>query len=381
MAPPLYPPLPSPSPLELSAQAFADPPPAALVRAVLWLRRTLFGLAKALGPAELCVVEDATAAVLLHVLAALIRSGVPEALAARPLTAEDLAQQTGLNPDAVFRTLRCAALHGYFRLRQDGHFEHSARSRALLGGRPSRIRELLLYFGSGSNQAAWAHFGHALQTGRSPFEHVHGVSVWEWFEGRADEREMFADAMLGLSVGDAPVIARLYPFGEVQSLCDIGGGRGTLLSELLVRYPHLQGVLYESPHVLESARPLLAARGVLERVQLTPGSFFESIPGGAQAYLLKNILHDWDDERCVAILRNVRAAMSPGARLLIAEALVERHSRNAMGVATDLQMMVACSGGRERGLSDFEALLGQAAFRLARVSSYPTISLLEALPG
>jgi hypothetical protein len=374
-----YRPLPPPSRLDLSARRFPDAPPAAVVRALLWLRGAVSRLAKALGPPELCVFEQATAAGLLHVLGALVRSGVPDALSQGPLSAEQLAERTGLHADALFRTLRCVALQGYFRLRRDGRFEHNSRSRALCGGRLSRAREFLLYFSSGSNLAAWGHFEHALATGHSPFDHVHGMNVWEWFEHHADEREMFAHSMMGISVADAPVIARIYPFREIHSVCDVGGGRGTLLSELLIRHPHLRGVLFENEGVLDSARQLLEARGVLHRVRLSPGSFFERVPTGADAYLLKNILHDWDDQRCAAILRNVRDAGGRHGRVLIAESLLDRFSRDPLAVPADLQMMVACSDGRERSHAEFQNLLVKSGFKLGRLFSYPTISVIEGL--
>jgi hypothetical protein len=376
---PDYPRLPAPSALNLSGRRFPDAPPAGVIRALLWLRGAVSKLARALGPAELCVFEHATAGSVLHVLGALVRAGVPEALQGGPLGAEQLAERTGLNADALFRTLRCVSLQGYFRLRADGRFEHNSRSRVLAGGSLSRAREFLLYFSSGSNQAAWGHFDHALKTGRSPFDHVHGMTIWEWFERHADEREMFAHTMMGITVADAPAIAKIYPFAELHNLCDIGGGRGTLLSELLLKHRHLRGTLYESPGVLESAREMLAARGVLDRVSLVPGSFFDGVPAGADAYLLKNILHDWDDERCATILRHVRDAASTGSRVLIAESVVERYSRHPLAVPADLQMMVACSDGRERSRGEFDGLLQKAGFRLGRVFSYPTISVLEGI--
>lgn len=374
---PQYQPLPPPSAVDLSARRLPDAPPAGLVRALLWLRGAVSRLARSLGPAELSVFEQATAGVTLHVLAALVRTGVPEALRAGPLSAEQLAERAGLNADALFRTLRAASQQGYFRLRRDGRFEHNSRSRVLCGGRSSCAREFLLYFNSGSNQAAWSQFEHALETGRSPFDHVHGMTIWEWFERHPDERENFAQTMMGMSIADAPVIARLYPFRELQSVCDVGGGRGTLLSELLIRHPHLRGILCDKQAVVGSARQLLEARGVASRVTLSEADFFERVPPGADAYLLKNILHDWDDERCVAILRNVRQASGNGGRVLIAEALLERYAHDPIAVPADLQMLVACSAGRERSQSEFESLLSKSGFRLQRRFSYPTISVLE----
>ena len=379
MTAPEYPALPAPSAVSLSERRFPDAPPAGAIRALLWLRGAVSRLARAIGPAELSVFEQATAGMLLQVLGALVRAGVPEALLGGPLGAEQLAERTGLNADALFRTLRCVALQGYFHMRDDGRFEHNARSRVLAGGSASRGREFLIYFSSGSNMAAWGAFEHALKTGRSPFDHVHGMTVWDWFEEHADEREIFAHTMMGISVADAPAIAKIYPFGEIGTLCDVGGGRGTLLSELLLRHRHLRGTLYESPGVLESARELLAARGVLGRVSLVPGSFFDGVPAGADAYLLKNILHDWDDERCVAILSHVRDAASTGARVLIAEAIVERYSRHPLAVPADLQMMVVCSDGRERSRGEFLGLLEKTGFRPGREFAYPTISVIEGI--
>ncbi len=350
-----------------------------MVRALLWLRGAVSRLAKALGPAELSLFEHATAGAALHVLGALVRTGVPEALNAGPLSAEQLAERTGLNGDALFRALRGASLQGYFRLRKDGRFEHNSRSRLLGGGTPSRAREFLLYFSSGSNLAAWGDFQHALETGQSPFDHVHGMNIWEWFERHSDEREVFAHTMMGMSIADAPVIARLYPFRELHSVCDVGGGRGTLLSELMIRHQHLRGVLYESQQVLDSARPLLEARGVLNRIRLSPGNFFERVPTGADAYLLKNILHDWDDERCAVILRNVRDAAGKNGRVLIAESLLERFSHDPIAVPADLQMMVACSNGRERSQVEFQSLLRKCGFKLGRLFPYPTVSVIEGI--
>jgi O-methyltransferase len=377
---PRYAAVPQPSSLELSSRPFPSAPPAGAVRALIWLRGALGRLARAIGPAELGIFEDIGAAALLPVLAALIKRGVPEALADGALSTAELARRTGTNEDALFRALRSAALRGYFRLRGDGRFEHNAGSRALLGGRLSCAREFLAYFASGSNQAAWQAFDHALVTGKSPFDHVHGMNVWQWFDEHPDERELFAHAMMGITTGDAPVVATLYPFAELRRVCDVGGGRGTLLSELLIRHPHLEGVLYESAGVLESAKKLLDARGVLGRVTLSAGNFFEQVPAGADAYLLKNILHDWSDPTSIAILKNVRAAAGASGKVLLVEVVVERVSRDTRGVPADLQMMVACSDGRERGRAEYARLLEQAGFRLGRVFTYPTVSVLEGLP-
>ncbi len=365
---------------DLSCEALPDPVPGWLLRAGLGLHAALGVLGRWLSPPERAVIGHCADAGFLYVLHALVLGGVPDLLGEAPLGAAELAERAGLDRDALFRTLRGSAAKGFFRLLRDGRFEHTARSRALRSGHPSGSREFLLYFCSGSNLGAWGRFDHALRTGGSPFEKVHDVGVWEWFDRHPDERETFARAMMGLSAADAPVIAKLYPFQKMKKVCDVGGGRGTLLSELLLRHPHLEGVLYERPNVLPSAKVLLEARGVLNRVELIAGDFFERVPCGADGYLLSNILHDWDDAQCMRILRNVRAA-SQASRVLIIETLLDPMSRNPVGIAKDLQMMVACAGGRERSATEFGALIHASGLRQCGRYEYPTLGIIEAVPA
>jgi hypothetical protein len=183
--------------------------------------------------------------------------------------------------------------------------------------------------------------------------------------------------MVSMTAADAPMIATLYPFGELARVCDVGGGRGTLLSEILLRHTALRGVLCDGPGVIDSARELFSARGVADRVEFAPGSFFDSVPPGCDAYLFKHVLHDWDDDTCTKLLRVVRAAARPGSRVLICESLVPRTSRDPMTALMDLQMMISCHNGRERTLDEFRSLLEAAGFRLGRVFRSPLINVIE----
>lgn len=372
--------LPPPSPLDgaLTAAPLPAPPPALLVRAALGLRRTLLALADRVVPAHVPIFERSTGVMQTMLLGAVARRGVADLLLEGPLDAATIAARTGSDADTMHRILRALATIGIFELRVDGRFANNRLSHALVGGRLERTREWVQYCGSQSNVAAWAEVERTLLDGHNSFEPLFGMTLWDWFERHADEREMFAQAMMGLTIADAPVIARLYPFAEVASICDVGGGRGTLLSELLIRHRHLTATLCDSAGVLQSARTLLGQRGVLERVSLVPGSFFDAVPAGCEAYLLKNILHDWDDARCRVILGNVRRAMSPGQRLLVIEQLVERNDTRGLGPLADVQMMVACADGRERAVAELHALLEATGFTPARVFRHPMIGLVEA---
>ena len=353
-------------------------PPALAVRAALMARRALLRAADAVVPSQLVLAERITATVGSIVIAELARLRIADRLVAGPLTAQELAARTETSPDALQRTLRFAVSQGLFARDARGRFTNNRLSSALLQGDRYSASSLATYFGSASNMKAWCDFRETLRTGANAFERVHGQTIWEWFEAHPDERETFAQCMTTMTLLEAPGIAQSPPFGEIAVLCDVGGGRGTLLGELLVRNPSLRAMLCDAPGVLESARVLLAQRGVLERVSLVPGSFFEGIPKGADAYLLKNILHDWDDARCLTILAHCRSAMAPGHKLLVVEALVEETADDA-GPLADLQMMTVCCEGRERGLADFQRLFAAGGFTLRHVWPTPTVmSVLEA---
>ena len=354
-------------------------PPAAAVRGLLALRKALIRAADAVVPPQLAVFDRVAATAGSHLVTELARLGVSDLVEERPLTASEIAAKTHTDPGAMLRAMRGAVSMGFFRRDEQGRYSNNRMSRVLRTQGTYSVRSFAEYFGSPSNRQAWCDFPETLRTGKNAFERVHGKSVWDWFDEHPDERETFANTMMTMTFADAPGIAATYPFAEIRRLCDVGGGRGTLLSEILVRHPHLRAVLCDNAGVLESARELLAARGVLDRVELVPGSFFDAVPKGCDAYVMKNILHDWDDERCIAILKNCRSVMEEGARLLVIDAIVEETTED-YGALADLHMMVVCCDGRERGRADFEELFAASGFRLGRVMVAPTpVAILEAI--
>ncbi len=345
-----------------------DPPPRLAVRLTLGLRRLLLRAADALVPPQLALFDRVIGLGATQVIHAAARLRLADLLEERPRTSADLAAATGVDPDALHRTLRGLVTLGIFALGPDGRFRNNRLSRTLRAGPPESLRSYALYFGSASNVEAWADFDRTLKSGGNAFERVHGATIWDWFDAHPEERETFAGAMGELTELYASAVATAYPFRGVHKLCDVGGGRGTLLAEILLRHPHLSSVLLDGAGVLAgAAQPYLAARGVADRVARIAGSFFEAVPAGCDAYLLKNVLHDWDDERCRLILRNCRQAMAPGARLLVVETIVEADTVRDLGPLSDLQMMVVCSGGRERSRAELARLFGECGFRLERV--------------
>lgn len=285
------------------------------------------------------------------------------------MSGAELASRLGTDPDATHRMMRACAVFGLFDVDQRGRFGNTRLSRTLLSDREKSQRHSVLYFGSASNVAAWLDFENVVKTGRNAFQRVFGKTIWAWLEEHPDEGDTYVKFMSVNSMMDAPEVVRLYPdFASIRTICDVGGGRGVLLGEILQQFPTVRGILVDGPAAVASAEHFLASRKLLDRVEVRPGSFFDSatIPRGADAYVLKNVMHNWDDATCGRILNNVRAACEPGCRLLIVDALLERNEAS-FSALNDLHMMTVCVEGRERGREEFASLLRDAGFELARV--------------
>lgn len=365
-----------PSPPVLASHAEGVAPPDAAVRAAIAVRGRMKAATDRLAPADLVLAEMATGVALTKMLGAAARLRIADLLEEGPLEARTIAERTGQNADAMHRMMRALASYGVFRA-NGGRFTNNFRSSALRSSAPGAAREFAEYFASRSNVDAWNQFDETLATGKNGFALAHGTSVWDWFDAHEAERSLFATAMMGMTLRTAPVIAKLYPWDELRVVCDVGGGRGTLLSELLLRFPTLRGVLYDGEGVVALGRELLETRGVLGRATLETGSFFERVPPGADAYVLKNILHDWSDEASKKILANVRAACALGTKVVILELLVEHDDDAGPGPPSDVQMMVVCDEGRERSRAELRALLEATGFRLGRVTAHALVSAIE----
>jgi hypothetical protein len=367
----------TPTPIVTGKEPIGRAPPDAAVKAVIGARRSLQAMVDRAAPVDLVMWNLCVGLMATKMLGAMARLRVADLLEKEgPLTGAAIAEKTGQNADAMHRSMRALVTMGVFSLDGSGRFTNNFRSEALRSGRLGALREFVEYFGTRSNVDAWNDFDDVLRTGKNGFESAHGESVWSFFDAHPGERDLFASAMMGITQQTAPVIAELYPWSEVRTLCDVAGGRGTLLSELLVRNPAMRGLLYDGEGVIALAKELLAARGVLDRVELSSGSFFERVPAGADAYSLKNVLHDWDDARSITILKNVRAAMKPGQRVLVIETLLESNETSP-GALADVQMMVVCDEGRERSRSDYGALFAASGFTLGRVFAHTLTSVIE----
>jgi ubiquinone/menaquinone biosynthesis C-methylase UbiE len=297
-----------------------------------------------------------------------------------PRSAEDLAKATGTHAPSLYRLLRALASIGIFAEQGDGRFASTPLAECLRSDLPGGQRALAIMMGE-EHYGTWAELLYSIQTGRPAFDHCYGQPVFEYLADHPDAAKTFDAAMTGIHGPETRAMAAAYDFSAFGTLVDIGGGNGSLLVEVLRQHPALKGILFDRQHVIERARENLRAAGLDNRCQVVAGDFFQSVPEGGDAYLMRHIIHDWDDDQSNTILKNCRRAMKGKSRLLVVENVIPPGNNPCFGKWLDLNML-ALPGGKERTTAEYQALYAAAGFRLTRV--VPTqmeISLIEGEPA
>ncbi|HYD24300.1 MAG TPA: methyltransferase [Croceibacterium sp.] len=296
-----------------------------------------------------------------------------------PRTATDLAGEYGMRHRELYRYLRALTGIGLLEFAGDDSFRLTDLGAALRSGAPGAARSAVIALVGDMVKPAWKAFDHGLVSGDPGFEKAHGMGLFEYLQKNPGMAQFFNETMVGFHGREPPAVAEAYDFAGIGSLVDVGGASGNMLGHVLSRHPGLKGVLYDLPHVVVDAPPLLESFGVQDRVTIESGSFFERVPAGHDAYLLSHIVHDWDDDENATILGHVREAMKPDAKLLIVEMVLPDGDAPHMGKMLDM-MMLLVPGGEERTASEYDALLAANGFRMTRV--VPTaspVSVVEAV--
>jgi orsellinic acid C2-O-methyltransferase len=315
------------------------------------------------------------------------RLGLADVLADGPRTTRELAAATGAHEPSLYRLLRALAFAGLVHQPAPDTFALTEQGELLRSGLVGSLRELVLLLAGPESWRAWGQLEHSVRTGDVAWQHVFGETCFDHLAREPDRQAGFNAAMAEGSRAFVPTLLAATDLAAADQVVDVGGGSGALLAGILSAHPRLAGVLLDTAPGLADAPRTLAQAGVADRCRLVAGDFFQSIPAGADAYLLKHVLHDWDDERCVGILTTCRRAMPAGAVLLVIESLmpatVSGLPQQAQLVMNDLNMMV-CHGGRERTVAEFGGLLRQAGLQLESVTPCPapsTVGILEARPA
>jgi hypothetical protein len=307
------------------------------------------------------------------------RLGLADLVKDGPRSAEQLAADTRTDARSLYRLLRALASLGIFAEDAEHRFALTPLAECLRSDVPGSLRPLAIVRGDFQYEA-WGQLLWSVQTGRSGFEKLHGMPLFDYLSQHPDKGRLFDDAMTGVHGRETTAMLDTYDFARIDTLADIGSGNGEVLLSILRKYPSMCGIHFDLPAVAERARANIAKTGLADRCRVVAGNFFESVPA-ADAYLMRHIIHDWDDEKAATILRHCRQALGQGGKVLVVEGIVPPGNEPAVSKFFDLAMMVL-PGGMERTEDEYRLLFDSAGLRLARI--VPTaswISVLECEPA
>jgi hypothetical protein len=331
-------------------------------------------------PAHVGMFQLLSGASITGVISCLAALGIPDLVENGPKSAEEIAKEIGSQPDTVYRLMRANASIGVLSEGADGKFSQTPLSAVLRSNAKPSLRAFATMHGAEWHGRGWAHLEYCVRTGKQAIEKIYGQPIFQFLEQNPDEGKVFNQAMSDLSSVDSPAIADAYDFGNIHSIVDVAGGHGHMLETILTRNPHLKGTLYDMASVVADAENG-ALKPLMGRCTIASGDMFAEVPAGADAYIMKHIMHDWPDDVCVKILKACRKAVNPGGKLLVVDHVIQPGNDFSPGKFLDIQMLIF-PGGRERSEKQFSELFSAAGWKLSRVIPTRTPeSIVEGVPA
>jgi ubiquinone/menaquinone biosynthesis C-methylase UbiE len=291
--------------------------------------------------------------------------GAADLLSGGPQSSEDLSKALRVDANALYRIMRTLTSYGLFEEDDKHRFGLTPLGTLLQTGVPGSMRAMAIWNGETAYRA-WGAVLHTIETGQPALGHVLGMKLFDYLAQNHETGRIFDEAMTGLSVQVSQAVVANYDFSGVKTIVDVAGGQGVLVAAILQAYPEMGAILFDMPSVIEGSRKQLEAFGIAGRCEVVAGDFFEFIPKGGDCYILSSVIHDWDDEQSLRILRQCRGAMDQGSRLLLVECMIPDSPEPVFSKLLDLQMLVM-TGGRERTEPQFKDLLASAKFRLTNI--------------
>ncbi len=332
-------------------------------------------------PPEVALTQIMFGALATQALYVPAKLGIADLLADGPKSIEELATATDTHAPSLYRIMRAVASVGVFTEQDDRKFALNPIAETLLSNTPNSLRDLTIFMGEDWHWEVWGKTLFSVRTGKSVWAEKHGADVFGYFQTNPEAAGIFDRAMNSLTTLSIKPVTEGYDFSGIKTLVDIAGGHGRLLTAILEANPAVHGVLFDLPHVIEGARANVVTTDAAERIEFATGDFFVSVPAGGDAYMMKHIIHDWDDERALTILRNIKQAMNPGGRVLLVESVVPDGNTPDLSKLMDIEMLVS-PGGKERTAKEYEDLFAQAGLRLTRIlptkSAYSIIEAVSA---
>jgi hypothetical protein len=346
-------------------------PPTSIYKAILKIRFLLKRIENRMVPASVAVYEKAQYFWMSKAIGVACDLNIADILRTGPKKIEELALASQTNEQALYRLMRALASEGIFKETPGKVFSNTSLSLGLTEGEGS-MKNMIKHQLNETNWSIIGKLGYSIATGKPAAREILGTDIFSHLEQNPEKNELYNKAMTDTSALSSAAFLAAYSFKKSKLIVDVGGGEGYLLSNILTRYKHLRGIVFDLPHVVRASSGNFKKFGLEDRSNAVEGDFFDKIPSGGDAYILKNILHAFDDNLCIRLLKNLNDAIAAGTKLLIMEAVIEENNKPAYGKLIDLQMLVGMDGGKERTKNEFEVLLGKSGFRLKKV--IPTVS-------
>ena len=310
----------------------------------------------------------------------IVEIGVPDQLAKGARQCKDMAREAGVSEDGLYRLLRALASIGLFAESAGRRFRLTGMGQLLRSDHPESLAGYARFTGHDVTWRPWGQLSYSVKTGLPSFDHVYDASIFEYFSRNPEAAAVFDDAMTSVSAMEARAASEAYDFKGIDTLMDVAGGHGLLLATILQRHKRMRGVLFDLSHVAAGAAATFTRAGITGRVRIESGDFFKELPSGADAIIMKHIIHDWDDDSATRILQACHRALGTRGKVLVVDTVVPPGNTQHYGKLLDLEMLVLTPRGRERTKDEFTKLLRGAGFRLARViKTQSPLSIVEAV--
>lgn len=330
-------------------------------------------------PPPVALMQMVTGYVISQAIYVAAKLGIADLLKDGPKSSDELAKVVGADARSLYRVLRSLSSVGVFAETSDKSFALTPLAELLRTDVPGSLHAMAVWMNEPFHWRVYEEMLESVKTGKLAFEHVFGMEPFPYFVENPEVAKIFDDAMTSFSIMTAPAVTAAYDFSSIKKLVDVAGGHGLLISSILKANPGVQGVLFDMPSVIEGAGRLIEEAGVADRCEKVAGDFFEAVTAGGDAYIMKHIIHDWDDERSLVILRNCHRAMTAGGKLLVVEVVIPPGNEPSFGKLMDIEMMLL-PGGTERTEAEYRELFRAAGFELTRI--VPTgspVSVIEAV--
>jgi hypothetical protein len=330
-------------------------------------------------PPHIQLIQMGTSLWVSRMVHAAAKLSLADHIADSTRSAEELAGATLTHAPSLYRFLRALAMLGLLTEDAEHRFALTPLGNALRADAPGAARAAILTLAGDWSLRGWENLHYSLETGKSGYEKAHGMPLFDCLAHDPEMAALFTQTMLGFHGHESKTVAAAYDFSGFETIVDVGGASGNLISAVLEAFAQPRGILFDLPHVVRDSGAMIQARGLADRITVEGGSFFDAVPTGGEAYMLSHIIHDWAEDLCLKILGNIRRAMKRTGRVLIVEMVLPPGDAPHPGKMLDMMMLVG-PGGQERTAAEYDELLGKAGFRMTRV--VPTtsdVSVVEAV--